>query len=703
MIKRLALFVFPALILLSIVAGFARYLGVETELPVQPASEDTPSPDAGLSAMPAGLPDKADNFLLLDQSGQAHELSRYARDAKAIVLYSTATGCPIARQSVPLLKAIVEQFEPQGVVFLQVNASPYDTRESVAQEAEEFGLDLPVLMDVTQFVSMGLRFERTCEAVVIDPVTFAIAYRGAISDQLDYTARRPEATHEWLRDALTAFLAGQPVATVYSAAKGCLIDYAPLPDHVSYANDIAPLIKDHCVACHREGDIAPFAFESYRDVSGRTRMIREVLLAKRMPPWHADPLAGAFRNDRSLSVEEQRTLLAWLEAGAPQDGEADPLEVVADGAVPEWGLGEPDLLVELPTPQTIPASGVVDYRYISVPSGLTEDRWLRAVEVRPSNRTVTHHVLVFLEYPPERAAEQPEYEGGLSGYFASYLPGGRPEPFPEDTGKFIPAGCSFEFQLHYTATGKEETDHTRMALYFRDTPPLRESVTRAASTTDFLLPPANPEVPCSASHFIARDSVLFGFAPHMHYRGKWFRYELELPDGTRQLLLSVPDYDFNWQTEYVLQEPLPVPGGSKIIATGAWDNSVRNPQNPDPAQTVVFGEQSFDEMFIGYVNYSFDPKSEAVPRERKRRERVPEGIHTGIPLDAKTIIGSEWNTGKHRLRFEAEDLLHVDDTVQGSYTIEGGTLKISVAAQYHEFALEGDLITSGGRPLQRLK
>jgi peroxiredoxin len=720
MVKRLALFVLPALIAFSVVVGVFQYLYGGRPVPaesgpqVSESDRTVPSDQTDLSdpslgspgQIPEGLATRAEDFVLLDHKGRSHELRRYAIDAKAIVLYSTATGCPIARQSVPALKALHAEFEPQGVVFLLVNASTYDDRSSVEAEAAEFGLDLPVLMDETQHVLAGLGVERTCEAIVIDPATYRIVYRGAIDDRIDYTAQRPEGGTDFLRDALAAFLAGQPVETTYAAPKGCLVDYMPLPMEVSYVNDIAPIIAGRCVACHSKGKIAPFAFEKYQDVSGRGGMIREVVLSRRMPPWHADPHVGTFENDRALTVDETRTLLAWIDAGAPKDGEADPLEPDGGVSIPlQWPLGEPDLIVELPEVQQLPASGAIDYRYFNVPSGLTEDKWLRAADVRPTNLEVTHHVLVFVIYPPELQSEQPDYDGGLDGYFAIYLPGTQPAPLPDDTGKWIPAGSTFQFQMHYTATGKEEQDRTKVALYFYDEKPSRELATRAATTVDFLIPPNDSEVPAAASHFIARDSILFSVTPHMHYRGKWFQYEIEYPDGEREAILSVPYYDFNWQTEYVFEEPIALPAGSRIIAAGAWDNSVRNPMNPDPNKAVVFGEQSFDEMFVGYVNYSYDPNAPAMRRDRsgRGRGRDREVVRTGVPINAETIVGTEWTGGKYRMRFEADGVMHVNDTVQGTYTIDGNKVNFHVAGQDHVFTIKDDLLLSDDYPLQRLK
>lgn len=561
-----------------------------------------------------GVPEatRVDDFRLADHLGRSHRLYRY-EDAKGIVLFYAGNGCPIVRQSVPELKRLRDAYASRGIVFLLINANPQDDRESIAEEAREYGIDLPILRDDAQAVSRLLGATRTAEAILIDTDGWKIAYRGAIDDRFDYGTAKPEPKQRWLEPAIEALLSGTEIRPAKTEAKGCLIRIEPAPAAVSYARDVAPVLEAKCVRCHRDDGVAPFAFEDYGDASGWAPMMREVILTRRMPPWHADPAFGRFANDRSLTAAEQRALVAWVEAGAPRGEGDDPLAKNERGKPAEWPLGPPDLVVSLQEDIEIPAQGAFDYRYFRVPSGFTEDTWIRATDVQPGNRRAVHHALVFLEYPPELRDLQRDMQGGLEGFFAGYVPGQAPVPFPEGTGKFVPKGSNFVFQMHYTATGKPETDRTRLALYVAKERPKFELETLAAHQEDFLIPAGAPDHTVSAQLHVPHDAILWSLTPHMHYRGSWFEYEAQYPDGRKELLLSVPNYDFNWQSLYRFAEPRPLPGGTRIVCRGGFDNSPRNPANPDPAKAVTFGEQTWDEMFIGYMELS---RVEPAPAEQ---------------------------------------------------------------------------------------
>ncbi|GMV99516.1 MAG: hypothetical protein AMXMBFR84_06550 [Candidatus Hydrogenedentota bacterium] len=675
------------------VAGTFLAIGVMVSYAWAQHDSETPAETA--------KPAKAENFRLMDHLGQSHELHRYGADSKAIVLYTTGNGCPIAQKSVPALKALRDKYAPEGVVFLMLNGNPLDTREDVASEAKEFGIDIPILLDEAQLVVKSLGVERTCEAILINPKDWAILYRGAIDDSIDYTARKPEPTETWLDDAIQALLKGEEIKVKSTPVKGCKIFFAAAVKDVSYTQDIVPIVQGKCVACHSPGNVGPFSFSSHQRVKTWGPTIKEAVMSKRMPPWHADPKHGEFGNDRALTPAELRKFVAWIDAGSPADGEIDPLESVADMPVTEWKLGEPDMVISLPEDQQVSSTGVFDYRYIEVPSGLEEDKWVRAVEVRPSNREVAHHILVFELFPPEKQDQQTDPDSGLNGFFAGYVPGMEPHAFPENSGKYLPAGTKFYFQLHYTATGKEEIDRPQMALYFHEGVPDRVLATRAASNTRFEIPAGSHDAPTEAGHLIERDSVLWAMSPHMHYRGKRFQYEAQYPDGTSEVLLSVPNYDFNWQTLYQLKEPKHLPGGTRIIATGAFDNSPRNPQNPDPSATVYFGEQTYEEMFIGYMMYTFDPDSPIVaqnpPRERRQQPDEPI-IHTGIMLDAQTIVGTTWRRGdRMRLDFKEDGVVIFNRGPKGKYEVIDGKVKMDIGGQQFELAIDGDLLMFQGR------
>jgi peroxiredoxin len=557
------------------------------------------------------LPERVTNFQLLDAHGASHDLYRHS-DAKGVVLFFQGNGCPIVRQSFIELKNLRDAYAEKGIVFLQINANPQDTRKEVLEEMADFDMDIPVLLDERQSVTRMLGVNRTAEAIVITPQRWRIVYRGAMDDRFDYGTRRPEAQNEYLKDAIDALLAGKDPEPAMTETKGCLIHLRPEPEQVSYVHDVAPIIAEKCVTCHAPGRVGPFALASHRDVDGWTRMIEEVLLTKRMPPWNADPHIGRFANDWTLTAEEERTLLAWLRAGAPRDEGDDPLIAAAEkAAVPAtahnehpWTLGEPDVVVSLPRPIEIPADGLMPYAYVTVRPELEEDVWVTATEIIPTDHGVTHHALVFVSYPAEYKHLERDVKGGLEGYFAAFVPGQGADPFPEGTGKFLPKGSTLVFQMHYTPNGKATTDQTVLGLHTQRTPPANLLDARSVYNNRVRIPPHADEHTMRASYTLEEDIVLHGMWPHMHYRGKHFAIGAILPDGDRVPLLSVPRYDFNWQILYRLEEPMFLPAGTRIVCTGAHDNSVRNPANPDPDAWVTFGEQTYDEMFVGYLVYA---------------------------------------------------------------------------------------------------
>ena len=518
---------------------------------------------------------RAENFALLDHEGRFHELYRYA-DHRAIVLFVQGNGCPVVRSALPALRALRAEHEPRGVAFLGLNANPQDTRASVAAEAREFGIELPVLMDESQLVAGALGVERTAEAIAIDPAArFEIVFRGSV-------------------DGLDAHLDGRASPPDARAPLGCLVTYLDRERAVSYAEDVVPLLRRRCLDCHREGGVAPWVMRDFATLRGWSAMMREVVRTLRMPPGQIDPHVGRFRDARALSPDEARRLVRWIEAGAPRGAGGDPLAEVPPPRAPEWPLGAPDLVLELPE-QAIPATGVIDYRYLRIEVGNPEDRWVRAVDLRPSNPHVMHHALA--SRPP------PDGSPWIEGVFAAYAPGRDPEALPAGTGRLLPANSTLRFQLHYTASGRPETDRPRLALYFHDAKPRHALQVAAALNRDFAIPPFASHHPVSASHLFERDVVLYSLTPHMHWRGKEVSFEAEHPDGSRELLLSVPRYQFDWQRPHVLAEPRRLSAGTRIVVRGAFDNSAANPQNPDPSRSVEWGEQSFDEMFLGYLLY----------------------------------------------------------------------------------------------------
>ena len=416
-----------------------------------------------------------------------------------------------------------------------------------------------------------------------------------IDDRLSYETQKPEAQRAYLKEALDALLAGKPIKTEVTSAPGCVVTY-PKTTTISYTETIAPMLKANCVQCHTRGGIGPFAMSNYEKVRGWSEMIREVLVTRRMPPWQADPHMGKFGNDFALSTENTRTLVEWIDAGTPRGKGKDPLDGYQP-ALPEWKLGTPDFVVNIPE-QSVAAEGVFDYRYVTVDVPNTEDVWLRATEIIPGNTRVLHHIIATTILPGEDHNKKGK---SLSGY----APGMGPDLLPEGVGIRLIAGSQIVFQLHYTASGKAEMDRSRLGLYLSKAPPKHELRSSVLIDYKFQIPPGDGEFVTKKSRRFDKDALLYTMNPHMHLRGKSMRYIARYPDGTEETLLSVPNYRFDWQRNYELKEPKRLPKGTELIVEAAWDNSTLNLNNPDATKTVGWGDQTFNEMFFASYRYTY--------------------------------------------------------------------------------------------------
>jgi hypothetical protein len=554
----------------------------------------------------ATMPATADNFLLVDQNLQAHELYRMG-DAKAIVLVSYGVGCPIVRSMTPALKALRDAYAKQGVEFMLIDSNLQDSREAVAQEAKEYGQDIPILMDTNQLVGEQLGITRTAEVFVINPKTWQVAYRGPIDDRIDYGGAQKANVTPFAGNALDAVLAGKAIQPVSMQTKGCLVDFperAKKAEYakISYAKQVAPIIEKNCVGCHQQGSIGPFALDSYEKVKGFSPMIREVIRTDRMPPYNADPHVGKFSDNKNLSPAEIKTLVHWIEAGAPRGAGPDPLGAKKHVAE-EWPLGKPDLVLNVPT-YKIPASGVVDYQYPYAVNPLTEGKWLKASTVKVGSRQGVHHILTgYMEKVPQPGESRRENAWGVS--VGGYAVGAESEVMPKNTGAYLPPGGAVGFQVHYTPFGKDVTDNSQIALYFYKDNEKPDLVMHNSVIADqsISLPPNDGNHKEVAYLDFPKDALLYAAFPHAHYRGKSADVWLRTPDGKEKLLLALPKYDFSWQRDYTFAEPIKIPAGSKLIAHFSYDNSKRNPNNPDPNKTVVWGDQSWEEMFYVAVRY----------------------------------------------------------------------------------------------------
>ena len=559
--------------------------------------------------------ERVDNFALLDHEGIYHQLRKYG-DSKAVVIISTATTCLENIEKLPKYRLLRTTWENQGISFLAINSSVDDDLTDIRLMDSLHNVDLPILLDDSQLVAESLGLSKAGEIIVLEPNRFLVLYRGG----LDIDVRRARPDRGITAQPGTTDLAKTLAAavtdeldsfdeTVVTESIGCELDFPARDQHVSnvpdYATDVAPILEEKCVSCHVEGGIAPFAMDSHMMVQGWSPMMKEVIMTKRMPPAQVDPSINHFTNARYMNPDQLQTLIHWIDAGAPRaSSEVDPLARVRS---PEtvWELGEPDYIVEVPA-FTVPATGVLDYENVTINLPFEEDVWVRSVQHVPGDRRVLHHLLSYVvpaDYD-ERIVEgeNDSYREFLEGYAP-----GKDESvtYPENSGMFIPKDSAVQMSLHYTTFGKEAVDKTLLGLYFADEKPDHQYSTYSLSHggRNIVIPPRANEHKMSASYVFEDEVMLHGLRPHMHYRGKYMRMGVIYPDGTKDEIINVPDYNFAWQPTYRLADPMLLPAGSRVMIEGAFDNSQYNLGNPDPDAEVRGGAQSWDEMFIGYFSY----------------------------------------------------------------------------------------------------
>jgi hypothetical protein len=398
----------------------------------------------------------------------------------------------------------------------------------------------------------------------------------------------------------------------------------------TFYKDVLPVLEKNCQGCHRPGEAAPMSFLTFESTRPWAKSIKEAVLSKKMPPWFADGHYGKFANDRTLAAGDITTLVSWVDggakAGSPKDAPA-PMDFV-----PGWRIGKPDKVFEMPEAFNVPASGTIDYQYIILPTGFTEDRYIQFAEARPGNTALVHHIIAFIREPGSNwlkdakpgvpfSPKQQSESGGGSGrqqqaafgdFLAGYAPGTIPQMLKPGQAKLVKAGSDIVLQMHYTANGKPGTDMTRVGVIFSKEAPAERVLTLAAVNQKLDIPPGDPNYQADAKITLYSDSTLIALLPHMHLRGKDFEYRVKYPSGETETLLSVPHYSFDWQLTYELAQPKLLPKGTVIECTAHWDNSANNPANPDPTKEVKFGEQSWDEMMFGFFDVSIPMKSNPV-------------------------------------------------------------------------------------------
>ncbi len=516
---------------------------------------------------------------------------------KAIAIVFLGTECPMAKLYGPRLSEIQTKFAEADVAILGLNANTQDSLTELAAYTRNHNINFPMLKDVGNRIADELGATRTPEVFLLDE-TFVVRYHGRIDDQYGVGYSRERGLHSDLATAIQELVDGKAVTVPETEVTGCHIgrvkEATPIGD-ITFSKHMAPIFNARCVSCHRESEIAPFTLTSYDDVLGWEDTILEVIDENRMPPWFANPDHGKFANDARLSEDEKELIRTWVDNGMPEGDVADLPE--PPKFTVGWQIPQPDQVIPMrDKPFNVPAEGLVDYQRFVVDPQWTEDKYIVAAQARPQNRSIVHHILVYIIPPGSKKAD-------LRQVLVGYAPGGLPILLDDGVAFHVRAGSKLLFEMHYTPNGYAQTDLSDAGVCFIDESKVKKRLEgQIAINHKFLIPPGKPNHDVMALYTSSRDEMLLAMTPHMHLRGKAFRYEARYPDGTQEVLLDVPNYDFNWQLKYILEEPKRLPKGTVVECTAIYDNSAKNPSNPDPSKSVHWGDQSFDEMMIGFMD-----------------------------------------------------------------------------------------------------
>jgi hypothetical protein len=525
---------------------------------------------------------------------EGKDVSLYNDESKFTVLTIFDTRCPISKKILPKIQRLEKSY-PE-IEFRHIVLSKLFSNEELQRVYKEKGLRGKLLLDSKNVFKNNIKIKTTCESFIIDKQG-TLVYRGAIDDQYGINIIKKEPTRSFLSDALDQLLKNERVNFPLTGAPGCLValDDVPLKDtSITFHKDISRILQNKCQECHRDGGVGPFNLMTLDEVKEQRKMIRYVLKKNLMPPWFAEN-DREWLHDFSLAEEEKKTLLTWLESGTPAG------KIIHSPLPKKWPkeglMDKPDLVVKFPKIK-VQAEGFMDYVYKTIVVPIKEDKWVKAVETRTLNPQVLHHALVFTTDNPKQ-----KRVNALAGFFAGYVPGTALNDFPEGTGKFLPKGTYLIAQLHYTPNGTEVEDQISLYFDFHDKEPEREIVTKSAFSRHIEIPPKTDNHKIVAMHRFKEDGFIAGLNPHAHLRGKSFKYELINSEGEREVLVDIPNYDFNWQINYQPLKPIFTPKGSTLEVTAYYDNSSKNKNNPNPNVIVRFGEQTNDEMMIGYFEW----------------------------------------------------------------------------------------------------
>jgi len=554
------------------------------------------------------------DFSFTDRAGKSHQLSRFANE-RAIVVAMTSTSCPLSKKYFPTLAKLAESYSKRDVTWILVNPQATDKLEEMQTAARSLAGKALYVPDPDGTLAQAVGAQTTTDVIVLDAAR-TVVYHGAIDDQYGQGYAVDAPRHRYLADALEALLAGRQPHVAATGAPGCVLDLAPKPAAelaLTYHNRISRIVQANCVECHREEGVAPFSLTTYEDVAAHAPMIKQVVEQGIMPPWFAAPpdaTADAesgeepslWANDRSLAEGDKTDLLAWVAGGKPLGDATDAPRPrsFATG----WLIGKPDAIFEFPDAVPIKATGVIPYQSVLIDTRLAEDKWVQAIEIQPGERGVVHHMLVYIQ--PAGRKESSKLEDLIDevrGFWGVYVPGNATLIYPPGLAKRLPKGCKLRCQIHYTTNGMATQDRSRIGVIYAKQPPQHEVHVVGLANLRLSIPPGASNHREEATLRVPCDMQVLSFLPHMHARATACRYRITGEGDKSRALLDIPRYDFNWQLLYRYYEPQPIARGETLKFTVWYDNSDRNPANPDPTQTVHWGRQLSDEMHIGYVEY----------------------------------------------------------------------------------------------------
>ncbi len=572
-------------------------------------------------------------FSLTDLQGATHGLDQNDdRRVRAFVFLSTE--CPISNGYLTLLSEIRTKITRtgKGVEIFGVVSDPTVTRTAAAKHFGEFRTDFPILFDASGLLADVLQPSHVPESFVLDG-DGNLVYRGAIDNAWEAIGRRrPQAEQTYLLNAVLAAVEGKPVAVSKTEPVGCLIEAIPQEGStapVTYTRDVAPIIHARCLNCHRQGQVAPFALESYEQVAKRAKQIVRVTQDRIMPPWIPAPGHDKFVGERWLTARELELLDAWAETGRTQGDQADlpPAPKFAEG----WRLGQPDLIVKMAEPFTVPANGPDLLQNFVIPIEITEDKLVAAIEFHPGNKRVAHHSVLFLDSSGtarklDQATPEPGYGnfGGPgflpSGALGGWSVGNTPRPLPNGMGRYLKKGSDLVVQMHYHPTGKQETDQSEVGLYFVKKP-VAESLKEPAKLVGSIwmanyemdIPAGDGNYRRSTAYTLPKDVILVGVVPHMHLLGKAMKVTATFPDKSVKTLIDITNWNYNWQDEYYYERPFTLPAGTRLEVEAVFDNSENNPSNPSsPPKRVTWGDGTTDEMLYCFFLLSAEKTEDLI-------------------------------------------------------------------------------------------